>query len=170
MQGERERCLAAGMDDYLTKPLRNRTLKDALVRWTTGSAHESPDAGRAGVPTTARSARRDPDLLDEAVVADLETLDADVLSGILALYFGEAAGQMTELNSAVGRGEAKAVGELAHRLRGSSSGLGARHVSHLASELEATANRGDLTPADALMARLQSALVDTRTAYGSLVH
>ena len=64
MQGERERCLAAGMDDYLTKPLRQRTLKDALSRWVTGrpapSSDPQPGSGERRAARRRRR-RRSPD-------------------------------------------------------------------------------------------------------------
>jgi CheY-like chemotaxis protein/HPt (histidine-containing phosphotransfer) domain-containing protein len=148
MQGERERCLAAGMDDYLTKPLRFRALKDALARWV-------------GEPSVGS-----PELLHEAVIAGLlEHLEGDVLPDLLTLYFDEAAVQISELNGAVGRGETLTVSHTAHRLGGSSGTLGASRVSHIASELEAMAKAGDLTAADAVLDRLGSAFHDTKKAF-----
>jgi HPt (histidine-containing phosphotransfer) domain-containing protein len=148
MQGERERCLAAGMDDYLTKPLRFRALKGALARWV-------------GEPSVGS-----PELLHEAVIAGLlEHLEGDVLPDLLTLYFDEAAVQISELNGAVGRGETLTVSHTAHRLGGSSGTLGASRVSHIASELEAMAKAGDLTAADAVLDRLGSAFHDTKKAF-----
>lgn len=111
----------------------------------------------------------DTELLDETIVAELETLAADGLNGLLRLYFDESATQLTELTGAVNRADTIAVGAAAHRIVGSSRALGASHVSHIASKLEATARVGDLTTADALIAQLTGALGDTREAFATRV-
>ncbi|HEX5899250.1 MAG TPA: PAS domain S-box protein [Solirubrobacteraceae bacterium] len=166
MQGERERCLAAGMDDYLTKPLRQRTLKDTLARWVA----EAPETAEDPDPAAAADGgRRDdggsPRLLDDAVISDLENLDGDALNGLVALYFDEAAGHLSDLGGAVDRGDMALVAQMAHALRGNSSTLGAARVAHIAAELETTANAGDLSPAAGLLDTLRGALDDTGTAF-----
>jgi HPt (histidine-containing phosphotransfer) domain-containing protein len=108
-----------------------------------------------------------PALLDDAVVADLENLGGDMLPDLVELYFTAIPRQMSELSEAAGRGEALTVEEMAHRLSGGSSALGAARVSRLASELEATAKAGDLTVADHLLQRLRRALDETLMAYGT---
>ncbi len=166
MQGERERCLAAGMDDYLTKPLRQRTLKDTLARWVAGAPGPSDDPGRPGSANGAPGDDRgELPLLDDAVIADLESLDGDVLASLVTLYFDEAAGHLTDLGGAVDRGDLPLVARMAHTLRGNSSTLGAAHVARIAAELETTANAGDPTPAAELLDTLRGALEDTSTAF-----
>jgi two-component system, sensor histidine kinase and response regulator len=166
MQGERERCLAAGMDDYLTKPLRQRTLKDTLARWVAQAPATSSDPDRPDPADGVRHGDRgDLPLLDDAVIADLENLDGDVLAGLLALYLDEAAGRLSELAGAVDRGDMPMVAQMAHTLRGNSSTLGAAHVARVTAELETTANAGDLTSAAGLLDTLRGALEDTSTAF-----
>jgi PAS domain S-box-containing protein len=164
MQGERERCLAAGMDDYLTKPLRQRALKDTLSRWVAG-----PPATASARPGPANGARRgaraDPQVLDEAIVLELEALDGDVLADLVALYFDDAAERVANLAEAVAGADAGAVARMAHTLRGSSSTLGAAQVAHIASELEQAAKAGGLAPAGALLDALRGALESTRKAF-----
>jgi CheY-like chemotaxis protein/HPt (histidine-containing phosphotransfer) domain-containing protein len=166
MQGERERCLAAGMDDYLTKPLRFRPLKGALARWVSKPPVDLPARDPASLTSAAGAGRpRSQGLLHEAVIAGLEHLEGDVLTDLLAVYFDEAAGQISELSGAIGRGETLTVGQTAHKLGGSSGTLGAVRVSHIASELEATAKAGDLIAADDLLDRLRGAFEDTKEAF-----
>jgi PAS domain S-box-containing protein len=148
MQGDRERCLAAGMDEYLTKPLRLEALKDALARCIS----ESPRG-----------------LLDGALVAELENLDGDVLTELLSLYFEQAAVHVSELSGAIGRGETHTVGATAHKLKGSSSTLGAAQVALIAAELEAAAGAGNQTAADDLLDRLRNALDETEKAFRNRV-
>jgi HPt (histidine-containing phosphotransfer) domain-containing protein len=71
---------------------------------------------------------------------------------------------MAEIGSAMSRGDAPTVGETAHRLRGSSSTLGAAHVAQIAAELEASARAGDLAVGGEVLVRLRSGLQDTRQA------
>jgi HPt (histidine-containing phosphotransfer) domain-containing protein len=99
------------------------------------------------------------------VIAELESLEGVVLTDLLSLYFDEAAGHMSELRGAIGRGETLTVAQTAHKLKGSSRTLGATHVSHIASELEATAKAGDLDVADELLDRLRSGLDETWRAF-----
>jgi two-component system sensor histidine kinase/response regulator len=163
MQGERERCLAAGMDDYLTKPLRQRTLKDTLLRWVAAGPTTAGANHRGGPTNGARGGSAE--LLDEAIVVELEGLDGDVLPDLVTLYFDDAAGRVADLGDAVGRADTEAVARIAHTLRGSSSTLGAAHVAHITSKLETAAKDGDLAPAAALLETLHRALEKTRKAF-----
>ena len=76
-----------------------------------------------------------------------------------------AANDVSELGAAVDRGEAPAVARVAHKLKGSSATLGATRASQIASELETTAQAGDLTAAGDLLEELRRALDETRTAF-----
>ncbi len=145
MRGERERCLAAGMDDYLTKPLRSRVLLEALWRWV-----PAPD-DRGG------------ELLDEHVLDDLTELGGPVLAKLLSAYTGEAENDLAQLERAVRRGDMTAAGDTAHRLKGTSATVGAARVAQIASEVEVAA-AGDSAGARELLDALRGAFDDTAQA------
>ena len=105
-----------------------------------------------------------PNLLDEAVIAELENLEGVVLTELLSLYFDDAAGLISELGDAIGRGETFTVAKRAHKLRGSSATIGAAHLSQIASELEAAAEAGDVSRMSELFATLRTGLDETRKA------
>ncbi|MBA2342509.1 MAG: response regulator, partial [Thermoleophilaceae bacterium] len=148
MEGDRERCLAVGMDDYLSKPLRARALTEALGRWV-------PSGDRAS------------GVLDEAVIGDLQDLEPDALSKLLSMYFEEASSQLSALEHLVGRSDAPAAAKVAHKLKGSSGAVGAARIAGIAKELEIQALDGDLGNAGELLDRLGSALGDTEAAFRS---
>ena len=166
MQGDRDRCLAAGMDAYLSKPVRARALKDTLRQWVSKPT-EDPEVPDEAVPANGgkHAAGDGRGLLDEAVVAELESLGGDELSDLLALYGEQAAGQMSELAAAIDRGEAPAVALTAHRLQGGSGSVGAAQTARIGRELETAAKAGDLSDADELLGLLRSALEETKTAF-----
>jgi HPt (histidine-containing phosphotransfer) domain-containing protein len=164
MRGDRERCLAAGMDDYLSKPLRTPMLLDALDRWVSPAERASEPAGAADEPAPSH-AEEHPPLLDRSVIADLRDLDGEVLSELIILYFDGAATQLAELESAVARGEAAELARAAHKLKGSSATLGAARVSQLAGELESRARGGEAGDAEQLVRRLAGAIEESRDAF-----
>jgi len=127
MRGERERCLAAGMDDYLTKPLRNQILKDALKRWISDAPVHA--LAVSPVASSAEGAAGPAALLDEEVIAELG-FDAEGLTELHSMYFDQAAEQVSELGAAIVRGETVAVARTAHQLKGASATIGAARVSH----------------------------------------
>jgi two-component system, sensor histidine kinase and response regulator len=149
MEGDRERCIAAGMDDYLSKPLRAEALQVALSRWA---------------PREAVAAVEGP-VLDEAVLADLEKLDPRTLSELTAMFLEDASAQIETLRRDVESGDAPAVASVAHKLTGSSGSLGAVGVSGVARELERRAEAGDLQGSEEHIRRLEVALEEFRNAF-----
>ena len=145
---DRVRCFESGMDDYLSKPVSKRTLLTTVARHV---SHEVPD----GV------------VLNETVVAELQAIGPDALSGLVSLYIDEARRQMDELSEAITRNDASTVAEVAHKLNGSSAALGVANVSRAADELETAARAGDMAAAGSLMPRLQTDISDARSAFAS---
>jgi PAS domain S-box-containing protein len=161
MQHEREKCLAAGMDDYLAKPLRTHTLEAALARL---AAVPDPGTPASESAVAAGAAEVGPELLDTAVLADLKALGDAVVTDLRALYFDEAARHMADLAVAVERDDAQAVAHTAHKLKGGSGSMGAARVSWLVERLETTANDGDVSAACERLGEIRAVLEETRQA------
>ena len=130
------------MDDYVSKPLRNRALGDTLRRWIL-----EPGNPPTGLPKTGPvNDSVDPPLRDEAAMTELD-LDREDLTELLAMFFDQADSQIAELSYAISLGETMIVAKTAHKLKGGSGAIGAARVTHLASELETTAAANDLRTA-----------------------
>jgi HPt (histidine-containing phosphotransfer) domain-containing protein len=162
MAGDREKCLAAGMDDYVSKPIRLVLLSDALARCVPPENRPTGSDAPAHDPRTA-------EVLDRAVLDELLALDADVAREVITLYLEDSESQLRLLAAAVDDGDDDAVAALAHRLKGSSLAVGATLVSTIASELEARARNADLSLARQLVGMVQRELEQTRTAFAEQI-
>src|SRR4051812_2190781 len=117
-EGDRERCLRAGMDDYLSKPLPAADLDPVLERWI---AARSPDGDG---------------LVDGARVSSMLSLGSSLVEKLLEVFARTTPPVLEELRAAVEAGDADARRRLANKLRGSADTVGAQRLSELARELE----------------------------------
>ena len=159
LEGDGERCLAAGMDAYLSKPVKIPDLRQTLGRLL---AVASPDADGHAVAAVAAVPAVPPvdDRVDEELLAELD-LGAGGPSGggaaLVGLFVDETARRIDGLRRAVDEGDLHEAARLAHSLRGSSGAFGARRVSALGAELETacTGGHADRAALLALVATLE---------------
>ena len=144
MKGDRERCLEAGADDYVTKPIRPPDLFAALDRVASAFVPEVME-------TLARAAA--PVMDAEAALESVEG-DRDLLEEIARLFQSECPRMVAEIREALKARDARLLEHLAHTLKGSSANVGGCLVAQAAGELEMQARSGDLGPANEQAKRL----------------
>ena len=161
MAGDRERCLAAGMDDYISKPLDRTALEQILRRWLpateqaaivaasapevrTAAVREAPPAPPAR-PAAAAAAPVRMTSLDAVVISDLLDTMGGEFGDLVRVYLEDAPQRLRDLESAAETGDAAAQVGPAHTLKSSSANIGAMALSDLARGIEHTARGGIAT-------------------------
>jgi CheY-like chemotaxis protein/HPt (histidine-containing phosphotransfer) domain-containing protein len=163
MSGDRERCLQAGMDDYLSKPLDRQLLEQTLTRWMPKSQDAAPataDLLSTIAPLTHPEATPPamqnpppPDTLDATTLVDLEDIMGDELVTLVDAYLRDGETRMRNMREAADRGDGTEVGKLAHSLKSSSANLGAMPLANRARQVEEAARNGTLaSPGDSVTA------------------
>jgi PAS domain S-box-containing protein len=135
LTGDRERCLAAGMDDYIAKPVAFEDLAAVLRRWVPrGEAPEGKPAAK-GAP----AAGMDPRVLGE--LRALDTPGSGFFQGVIGLFLSTAPGRLEALVAAVRAGDGDAVRRLGHALRSTCGNVGAKTMHDLCASIEEGADR-----------------------------
>lgn len=164
LDGARERAMAAGMNDYLTKPILPGQLERLLGRFLTATP-ETPEQPISG-PGPGELGEA---LIDPQILAELEgALGSNVVDELVQLYRDQVPERLAELDAAVSGGDGAALAEQAHRLKGESSGLGLNRVATLAAALERDAAHLDGADRRLRVTALEAALNDTLKALGRL--
>jgi CheY-like chemotaxis protein/HPt (histidine-containing phosphotransfer) domain-containing protein len=154
MQGEREKCTAAGMDDYLSKPVKVHELAEVLERWSAPAVQaplaEPPDISTAAVADGS---------IDLTVLDSFRELQQegqpDLVGELIDLYLDDTQARLAELCAALKRQDTQAVRGVSHALKGSSANLGVRGMAALCSELEKKCEEGELVEGGAVLTLLE---------------
>jgi two-component system, sensor histidine kinase and response regulator len=156
MTGDRERCLAAGMDDYVSKPISAQRVAEAMARSLPRDAGVSPDdvppqaPADTGVP--AAPGATDAGLPNRAALLDRLGGDEEVFVEVIKIFLEDVPKQLAGIDEALSAGDAKTLRRLAHTLKGSSGTAGAEALQEASLRLEQAAAAGDLVGAEPLVA------------------
>ncbi|MBT4100839.1 MAG: response regulator, partial [Gemmatimonadetes bacterium] len=166
MESDRERCLAAGMDDFVTKPVRKQALRRVLATLSPGTA---PAAAIAlDTPNQENTELLDPQPLEE--LRELAELDADFsIQGFVDLFLSEAPKTLAEAYSALDQADLEALHRHVHTLKGSAREIGATRLGLAAQTLEARLKVGDISNCRQSLAELEEILGHVAEALATMV-
>ncbi|MBA3944005.1 MAG: amino acid permease [Herpetosiphonaceae bacterium] len=154
MQGDLQTCLNAGMDDYLSKPVKIDELRDALARWLPVHAPLPRSLPTDPAPPAL------PPSLNVAVLNELRGLQEegfpDLLSEVIDLFTTDAPGYIIAIREAIVAGDAPALRQAAHTLKGSSAALGATILAAGCLELETCGHNATLEDAQPWLVRIEA--------------
>ena len=150
MRGDRQRCLAAGMNDYISKPVSPQALVDAMNAWL------PPDTPDTRSDLSASEAEPEASILDRSGLIARLMYDEALADRILARFLETTPQQIESLKRSLDSGDAPTAKRIAHAIKGAASNVGAERLRWAAFELERAAQAGDLNAAASRLAELQS--------------
>ena len=158
MQGDREKCLAVGMDDYVSKPVSPQTLAEVLDKWLpkeTVVAAKQTSGVPGGTPAVSSLALEVP-VFDQAGLLARLMDDKDLAQEVIACFLLDTPKQIAALCVYLETGDAPSVRRQAHTLSGASANVGGEALRAVAIEMETAAKAGDLAAVKARLTGLQA--------------
>jgi two-component system, sensor histidine kinase and response regulator len=151
LKGDREKCLSAGMDDYLSKPARLTEIEQAINRVTLALSrgnHNQESSSRPSMPDHA--------VWDRAAALDRLGGDESLLHELVELFFKDYPVLARHLTDALARGDLASLREPAHKLKGSLGAIGLSATASLAQEIESASQVEDATAVVSLIDRFMA--------------
>jgi signal transduction histidine kinase/DNA-binding response OmpR family regulator/HPt (histidine-containing phosphotransfer) domain-containing protein len=174
LQGDREACLAAGMDDYLSKPFSQAELAGVIGRWIglplAASVHH--DELRPTLPAEAREVIQR-DVINAKALENIRALSqhgGDVLvQKVIRAYVGDAPQHLRTLRQAVGGQDADTVRRVAHSLKSASANVGAETLARLCKDLEQMGRNASVSGAATLLTDMEEEFQTVRQSLNAML-
>ncbi|MBV6324654.1 response regulator [Duganella violaceipulchra] len=169
LQGDRESCLAAGMDDYLSKPFTQQALGQTISRWI--SLPRKPAAPDAPEPRPAAPASTGQ--INRQALENIRALSAThgdaLLERVLHAYLDDTPKHLHTLSQAIGAGNISQMRKAAHSLKSSSANVGADALAQRCKELELLGRNDTTAGAAVLLADMERSFQAVRQALGAIL-
>ena len=169
MEGDRQLCLDAGMDDYIPKPVRPKELFEVIERLVPrGGREPKEENGRVSKGVKEGDGAARPLELDRDAILSRVDNDLELLKEIADLFLETCPGMMAEIEKALAEKDAKALERAAHALKGSVSNFFAREAVEAALRLETMGRNGDLEGGEEAFRDLEEKIAGLKPALSDL--
>ena len=176
LQGDRDRCIAAGMDDYISKPISASKVQQMLEQWLSDSyrqlAAQDMEAGEMITRQQPETAVADVGKIQESRVTVFDYIamserlmgDKELISTVVEVFLMDMPRQVEQLKLLVEAGDVEQIAGLAHKIKGASANVGGMAFSKTALKIEQAGNIGDLDRIRQYMFELDHGFVELKTA------
>jgi HPt (histidine-containing phosphotransfer) domain-containing protein len=158
MRGDKEKCLEAGMNDYLSKPVAAQALIEMLIQWLPRQTNR-PDTAKEPIPDRLEetAAGEAMPVWDKAAMISRLMDDEDLARTIALGFLDDIPRQLEALSDALGSGDIAASERLAHTIKGAAANVGGEVLRAAAAALEQAAAAGNLKETSACLPRMAAA-------------
>jgi len=159
LQGDRQKCLDAGMDGYISKPVKLEALQEVLAQIADSEPLPAAATAAADSPptlTTSDTQTADSAPVDEETLAQLKAECNNLLSDLIDIYNTETPINLHKLEESLATGDDRGAALAAHTLKGTAVTFGAKRMQILAAEIEQAARTGLIEKATAPLKLFES--------------